>query len=216
MADHDCSTTMASLLEHLEKGTELRAGVEEEVRGCASCTAVLRRAQRLGALLETENREVSDVAKHDSVTTAVISEVSRRRRNRVMWSAFAVLVASIGFGFYTATHSHLHHPIAVGILDSFFLGGPMLLLMASVRSVSPGKVFKRLEGRQLSGVCSGLAEPLNISPWIIRLIFIVLLFVKGTGLVIYLLLDLVLPIHPADRANLLRFRLARWWKAHVA
>lgn len=210
MADHDCSKTMASLLEHLEKGTELRI----EVRECASCTAVLHRAQRLGALLE--KTEVIDMANNDSVTSAVMSEVSRRRRSRVTWSAFAVLVASIGFGLYTATQSHLHHPLAVGFLVSLFLGGPMLLLMVSIRSVSPGKVFKRLEGRQLSGVCSGLAETLGVSPWILRIMFIVLFFVKGSGLLIYLLLDFVLPIHPADRASLLRFRVARWWKAHVA
>ena len=36
---------------------------------------------------------------------------------------------------------------------------------------------------------------------------------NGThDVLLYLLLDLAMPIHPEDRPHLLRHRLARWWR----
>jgi phage shock protein PspC (stress-responsive transcriptional regulator) len=142
--------------------------------------------------------------------------VTRRHRRRLYWSAFAVLVASVVLGMFIATRGQLHHPVAVGVIVAVFFGGPVLLVIASIRSMSPGKIYKRLEGRQISGVCRGLAEAWGAPVWVIRMAFVALLFGKGIGLLLYLALDVVLPIHPADRAGLLRFRIARWWRARFA
>jgi phage shock protein PspC (stress-responsive transcriptional regulator) len=142
--------------------------------------------------------------------------VTRRHRRRLYWSAFAVLVASVVLGMFVATRGQLHHPVAVGMIVAVFFGGPVLLVIASIRSMSPGKIYKRLEGRQISGVCRGLAEAWSAPVWVIRMAFVALLFGKGIGLLLYLALDVVLPIHPADRAGLLRFRIARWWRARFA
>jgi phage shock protein PspC (stress-responsive transcriptional regulator) len=215
MSDHDCKKSMAALLDHLENGAELQAGAEAELRHCTACSEVLRRAHRLGGLLEMPETEMREPGDHDHVAAAVVSEVSRRRRSRLFWSAFAIVVASVGYGLFTATHATLHHPTAVGLLLSLIFAGPMLLLMVSIRSASGGKVFKRLEGRQVSGVCRGLSEALMVPAWILRTAFVGFVYMNGAGLLIYLLLDFVLPIHPADRAKLLRFRFARWWEAHT-
>jgi len=102
------------------------------------------------------------------------------------------------------------------VIISLFFGGPVLLLITSIRSMSPGKIYKRLQGRQISGVCQGLSEAWNAPVWVIRMVFVALTFGKGIGLLLYLVLDVVLPIHPADRAGLLRFRIARWWRARFA
>lgn len=55
-----------------------------------------------------------------------------------------------------------------------------------------GKQHKRLyrnpEGSIIGGVCSGLAEYFSVDPIVIRLIFVVLLFLKGFGLLLYLVL----------------------------
>jgi phage shock protein PspC (stress-responsive transcriptional regulator) len=215
MTEHNCTATITALLDHLENGTQLPDGAEE-LRACTSCSELVRRAQRLGALLEENEATESVTPVSEAVASMVVSEVVRRRRSRLWWSALAILAGSIALGFYAATRMPLRHPFAVAFMVSFLLGGPMLLLMISIRATGSGGIFKRLEGRQLSGVCRGLSEAFGVPVWILRVLFIVLLFAKGAGLVIYLLLDFILPIHPADRANLLRFRLARWWKSRVA
>jgi len=212
MPDHVCSSTISALLGHLENGTPLTPGVEDELRACNSCSDLVRRAQRLGSLLD--NAEPVADARID--TLAVESEVTRRHRRRLYWSAFAVLVASVALGLFVATRGQLHHPVAVAVIVAVFFGGPVLLVIASIRSMSPGKIYKRLEGRQVSGVCRGLAEAWGAPVWVIRMAFVALLFGKGIGLLLYLVLDVVLPIHPADRAGLLRFRIARWWRARFA
>jgi len=40
----------------------------------------------------------------------------------------------------------------------------------------------------------------------------VLIWFKGLGLLAYIICALAMPVHPADRHYLLRFRIARWWR----
>lgn len=216
MPEHNCVTMMTAVVDHLENGTPLPEGAEGQLRSCLPCSQLLHRAQRLGAYLERPDVVGNEPADSERIASAAVSEVVRRRQRRVFWTACMVLLVSVVLGMYTATRIPLRHPTAVAFLVSFIVGGPMLLLMFSVRSASAGTVFKRLDRRQVSGVCRGLAEAFGAPVWILRTIFVALLFAKGIGLVIYLLFDFVLPIHPADRANLLRFRVSRWWKARFA
>ncbi|ADI13431.1 PspC domain-containing protein [Truepera radiovictrix] len=51
--------------------------------------------------------------------------------------------------------------------------------------------------KKIGGVCAGLAEYLGIDATIIRLIFVVLLFTGGPGLILYLALWLILPQGPS-------------------
>lgn len=214
MSDHNCSTTINALLDYLRNGTPLSAEVEDELRHCDDCTALVRRAQHLGALLDDAPEPALADAQTAALAQSAESEVLHRRRRRIFITALAVFIISIAAGIATATRAPLHHPVAIGVIVSFLLGGPMLLLLAAIRSMSPGKIFKRLEGRELSGVCRGLSEASGVPVWVLRTAFVALVFAKGAGLILYLLLDLIMPIHPADRANLLRFRIARWWAIH--
>ena len=50
----------------------------------------------------------------------------------------------------------------------------------------------------LCGVCGGLGEFLGIDPTIIRLIWVVLAFAAGSGLLIYLLAAVIIPRRPLD------------------
>lgn len=43
-----------------------------------------------------------------------------------------------------------------------------------------------------------------------------LAFVNGIGIWLYILLDLAMPVHPADRQYLLRFKLRRMWQRRFA
>jgi len=76
------------------------------------------------------------------------------------------------------------------------------------------KLYKRLKGQWIFGVCRGLAEAAGLPVAVIRVPVIALLLVGKTGWMIavalYFLLDMSLEVHPEDRGMLLRFRLKRW------
>src|SRR6266566_9959951 len=55
------------------------------------------------------------------------------------------------------------------------------------------QTFRRGKDRILGGVCSGLAEGLRIDPLWVRLGFVLLAFLQGVGLLIYIVLWLVMP-----------------------
>ena len=55
------------------------------------------------------------------------------------------------------------------------------------------QTFRRGTDRILGGVCSGLAEGLRIDPLWVRLGFVLLAFLQGVGLLIYIVLWLVMP-----------------------
>ena len=50
------------------------------------------------------------------------------------------------------------------------------------------KLYRNPNGQMLAGVCSGLAEYLDIDLVIVRLIFVLLFFFGGHGLLIYVIL----------------------------
>lgn len=73
-------------------------------------------------------------------------------------------------------------------------------------------LYKRMcPGYQLSGVCLGLAQYTHTSVSMWRLGFVLGFFVATP--LIYVLLTLIMPVHPDDNAELLHVRLARWWRS---
>lgn len=57
------------------------------------------------------------------------------------------------------------------------------------------KRLYRTEGKDkmISGVCGGVAEYLDIDPSVVRIAFVVLAFVYGLTLVIYIIMAMLLP-----------------------
>ena len=57
--------------------------------------------------------------------------------------------------------------------------------------------YKRLTrsraDRKIAGVCGGLAQYMNVDPTVIRIIFLVLLFLGGGGFLIYLIIWICAP-----------------------
>ena len=60
------------------------------------------------------------------------------------------------------------------------------------------KLYKSEDNKVLCGVCGGLGEFLGIDPTIIRLIWVVLAFAAGSGLLIHLLAAVIIPRRPLD------------------
>lgn len=55
------------------------------------------------------------------------------------------------------------------------------------------KLYKSQTDKKLCGVCGGIAEFLDIDSTIVRLIWAVLVFCCGTGLLAYIIAALVMP-----------------------
>lgn len=58
------------------------------------------------------------------------------------------------------------------------------------------KLYRNSSNQMLAGVCSGLSEYLDIDLVIIRLIFVLLFFFGGHGLLIYVILWILMPVKP--------------------
>jgi len=59
------------------------------------------------------------------------------------------------------------------------------------------KLYRNTENKYIAGVCSGIAEYVNIDPTIVRLIW-ALIGLTGTGLVAYLVCALIIPEKPSN------------------
>lgn len=57
----------------------------------------------------------------------------------------------------------------------------------------PKKLTRSKSDKKLFGVCGGLAKYLDVDPTILRVIWILLFFCAGTGLLAYLILALLMP-----------------------
>jgi phage shock protein C len=58
------------------------------------------------------------------------------------------------------------------------------------------KLYREKTDVRVAGVCSGIAKYLDIDPTAVRLAFVLLLFIGGGGLWIYLILWIIMPYAP--------------------
>lgn len=58
------------------------------------------------------------------------------------------------------------------------------------------KLYRSRSDKMLAGVCSGLARYLNLDTTVVRLLFVLLFFLGGHGLLIYLILWILMPVEP--------------------
>jgi phage shock protein C len=63
--------------------------------------------------------------------------------------------------------------------------------MAEVR-----KLYRSRTNRQVAGVCGGLAEHFNMDATLIRVLFVVLAVLGGSGIVIYVAMWIIVPQEP--------------------
>jgi phage shock protein C len=47
--------------------------------------------------------------------------------------------------------------------------------------------------KKIFGVCSGLADYFDLDPTVVRILFLVAVFMFGTGILLYLILAIVMP-----------------------
>ena len=59
------------------------------------------------------------------------------------------------------------------------------------------KLYRNTQSKMIAGVCSGLAEYINVDPTIIRVVW-ALIALSGAGLLAYLACALIIPEKPSD------------------
>jgi phage shock protein C len=67
--------------------------------------------------------------------------------------------------------------------------------MAEIR-----KLYRSRSNRQVAGVCGGLAQYFNLDATLIRILFVVLAVLGGSGLLLYVLLWIIVPNEPSAAA----------------
>ena len=58
---------------------------------------------------------------------------------------------------------------------------------------SKKRLYRNTDDRKIAGVCSGIADYLDVDPTVIRLIWILLVCCAGVGVVAYIIAALIIP-----------------------
>jgi phage shock protein C len=58
------------------------------------------------------------------------------------------------------------------------------------------KLYRSKTNRQVAGVCGGLAEYFNLDATLIRILFVVLAVLGGSGVVLYVAMWIIVPKEP--------------------
>jgi len=212
----NCNEAVAALVASLESGIPMTAEQRDHIRTCERCRELLDSAKQFQSLLGGNGIQPPAV---DAAAVAAEKEVRRAQTRRTVAVGFAVaVVAWIGLallmwrvGDLAASEAFLVAGAGIGI--AFLVGMPFLLLFAVARAARTPehRWYRRLKpGKQIGGVCLGLAEHFHWNVTTVRLAFVAAFFFHGLGFWVYLALHVAMPVHPDDRQYLLRFRFRRW------
>ncbi len=71
------------------------------------------------------------------------------------------------------------------------------------------QLHRNTHDKTIAGVCSGIADYFNIDVLVVRLLFVLVFIAWGTGLLIYIILWLVLPVNNTPRATRFKKKIYR-------
>lgn len=217
----NCNEAVSALVASLERGDPMTAEQREHIRTCERCRELLDSAKQFQSLLAGNGIQPPSV---DNTVAAAEEEVRQARlKRRILVAIGAGALAIVGvIAFFALFLMRIELGIpkmAVAGIGVAAVATIALTVLAVVRRANrEGKrLYKRLKpGRMLSGVCLGLAEATGANVTLLRLVAVALFFADGIGFWLYLLLDLIMPVHPDDRQYLLRFRIRRWLRGTPA
>jgi phage shock protein PspC (stress-responsive transcriptional regulator) len=203
------------LLAYLHGEMELSAEDRAHLSTCAECARVLAAARSLqDELAKDETSGEREGAGLDEVTRQAQAALKSARRKRAAVASLAVLVVLAAWLIAPTGVLGVPEKIIIFVATALVLGTILGAVLIVRRLVSGGRgrrLYRRLgRGCWLAGVCAGLSEATGICVWIIRAVFVGLLFVGKIGIPLYVILVLAMDVYPEDRGLLLRFQLPRW------
>lgn len=80
--------------------------------------------------------------------------------------------------------------VAAGVAIGYFV---WQFLAGNRQGTTNGRIHKSSRDKKIAGVCGGIAEWLGLDPTIVRLVWAMLAFGWGTGVVAYIICAFVLP-----------------------
>ena len=58
------------------------------------------------------------------------------------------------------------------------------------------RLYRSRKGRQIAGVCAGVADYLGVDPTLVRLLWVIFAIAGGPGVLLYLIMAAVVPEEP--------------------
>jgi phage shock protein PspC (stress-responsive transcriptional regulator) len=65
----------------------------------------------------------------------------------------------------------------------------------------PRRLYRSSKSKIIGGVCGGMGDYFNIDPVILRLLWVILTFAGGAGVLIYIVAWIIIPEEPVSRAK---------------
>jgi phage shock protein PspC (stress-responsive transcriptional regulator) len=210
----NCQEAIAELMRSIDANAPTSEEARAHLRDCERCRALL--------VSVSEHAPAEDAAVENSAAAAEAA-VATERKKLTLRRAIAISVAVVVFlalmliplrGGSTFSFGERAMIAFVGVCIAILVGAPFLILFSMVanakRPTGERRFYKRLgPGRWIDGVCLGIAEAMGWNVALVRIAFASLIWFKGLGLLAYIICSLAMPLHPADRQFLLRFRIAR-------
>ena len=72
---------------------------------------------------------------------------------------------------------------------------PVYIIEGEIKMATK-RLYRKTNEQMLAGVCAGLADYLGVDLAIVRLIFVLLFFFGGNGILIYVILWILMPLQP--------------------
>lgn len=60
------------------------------------------------------------------------------------------------------------------------------------------RLYKSRENKMIDGVCAGIADYLNLDPTLVRLLWVVLCAMGGSGFLAYIVAAIIIPPQPRE------------------
>lgn len=73
----------------------------------------------------------------------------------------------------------------------------------------PKRLMRSSRDKKIGGVCAGLADYFDLDPTIVRIVWLLAIFFAGTGVLVYLILWIALPLAPIDAPMTVQTTAAR-------
>ena len=80
--------------------------------------------------------------------------------------------------------------IAAGLAIGYFV---YQYIVSNNKGTTNGRIHKSARDKKIAGVCGGIAEYLNADPAMIRLAFLLVCALGGSGIMAYIIAALVMP-----------------------
>ncbi len=81
---------------------------------------------------------------------------------------------------------------------TFFILCNIICYVILNNTIMSKKLYRLEEDKIIGGVCSGLAEYLDIDSSIVRIAFLLIFFFGGSGLLIYFIMWIIIPAKPSS------------------